>query len=225
MPFINIAPEENPIVGVRGVRALKHNERFFRTQLRALLRVTPQDRVRIMLPMITFVEEVQRFRQILNQEATALGLKETAQLGIMVEVPAVALLAKQFAPHVDFFSIGTNDLTQYTLAIDRNHKDLSPQADALHPAVLRLIAQTCDGALESKKPVAVCGALASEPDAVAFLIGLGVTHLAVSSGMVARIKARIRKSNFHRCRELAQQALQLPDAASVRELAKKNFTL
>lgn len=225
MPFVNIAPEENPIVGIRGVRALKHNERFFRTQLRALLRLKPQNRVRIMLPMITFVDEIKHFRQILNQEATALKLKETAQLGIMVEVPAVALQAKQFAPYVDFFSIGTNDLTQYTLAIDRNHKELSPLADALHPAVLRLIAQTCEGALESKKPVSVCGALASEPDAITFLIGLGVTHLAVSSGVVARTKARIRKSNFHRCREMALEALQLADSAAVRELAKKNFTL
>ena len=223
MPFINIAPEDNPIVGIRGIRALDANEKFFRTQLRALLRLTPQERVRIMLPMISFEEEIIRFKQIFKQESISLGLKQTAQLGIMVEVPSAALLAKQLAPHVDFFSIGTNDLTQYTLAIDRNHKDLSPLADALHPAVLQLIYQTCEGALAYQKPVAVCGALASEADATPFLIGLGVTHLAVSAAVAARTKARIRRLNYHRCRELALQALQQPSAAAVRELAKQHF--
>ena len=222
MPFVYINPEENPIIGVRGIRALGKNDRFFRTQLRALLRLPEQNRVRIMLPMVTFVDELKQFREIFEQEAKVLSLTQKAQLGIMVEVPSAALLAAQFAPYTDFFSIGTNDLTQYTLAIDRNHKELSPLADALHPAVLHLIAQTCKGAQSSRKPVSVCGALASEPDAVPFLIGLGVTHLAVSAGVVARTKARIRKSNFHRCAELAQKALQLPDADAVRELLKKS---
>ena len=222
MPFVHIDPEENPIIGVRGIRALEKNERFFRTQLRALLRLPEQNRVRIMLPMVTFVDELKQFREIFEQEAKLLELTQKAQLGIMVEVPSAALLSAQFAPYADFFSIGTNDLTQYTLAIDRNHKDLSPLTDALHPAVLRLIAQTCEGAKTGRKPVAVCGALASEPDSVPFLIGLGVTHLAVSAGVIARTKARIRKSNFHRCAEIAKEALQMPDAAAVRELLNKN---
>ncbi len=225
MPFVNIPPEENPIVGIRGVRALKQNEKFFRTQLRALLRLTPQNRVRIMLPMVSFVDEVLRFKQIFKQEAASLGLKQRAQLGIMVEVPATALLAEQFAPHVDFFSLGTNDLTQYALAIDRNHKQLSPLADALHPAVLQLIARTCAGAQAHRKPVSVCGALAGEPDAIPFLIGLGITHLAVSSGVVARTKARIRKSNYHHCHQLAMEALKQSSAAAVRELTKKDLVI
>lgn len=224
MPFINIAPEDNPIVGIRGIRALDANEKFFRTQLRALLRLVPQERVRIMLPMVSFEEELLRFKQIFKQESISLGLKQTAQLGIMVEVPSAALLSKQLAKHVDFFSIGTNDLTQYTLAIDRNHKELSPLADALHPAVLQLIYQTCEGALAYQKPVAVCGALASEADATPFLIGLGVTHLAVSAAVVARTKARVRRLNYHRCRDLALQALEQPSAAAVRELAKQHFS-
>ena len=221
LPFVHINPEENPTIGVRGIRALEKNERFFRTQLRALLRLPEQNRVRIMLPMVSFVDEIKQFQEIFKQEASQLGLSQKAQLGIMVEVPSAALLAAQFAPYTDFFSIGTNDLTQYTLAIDRNHKELSPLADAMHPAVLRLISQTCEGAKMFRKPVSVCGALASEPDAVPFLIGLGVTHLAVSAGVVARTKARIRKSNFHRCAELAKEALQLSDANAVRELLKK----
>ena len=223
MPFVNIPPEENPIVGIRGIRAMKQNENFFRTQLRALLRLAPQNRVRIMLPMVSFVEEVVQFRQIFKQEVASLGLKQAAQLGIMVEVPSAALQAEQLAPHVDFFSIGTNDLTQYTLAIDRNHKKLSPLADALHPAVLYLVARTCTGAQAHRRPVSVCGALASEQDAIPFLIGLGVTHLAVSAGVIARTKARIRKSNYHHCHQLAMEALQLSSAADVRELAKKEL--
>lgn len=225
MPFVNIAPEENPIVGIRGIRALKQNEKFFRTQLRALLRLTPQNRVRIMLPMVSFVSEATHFRQIFKQEAASLGLKEVAQLGIMVEVPSTALLAEQFAPHVDFFSIGTNDLTQYTLAIDRNHKRLSPLADALHPSVLHLIAKTCQGAQTHRRPVSVCGALAGEQDAIPILVGLGITHLAVSSGVVARTKATIRRTNYHRCHQLALEALQQSSATAVRELIKKNLVM
>ena len=222
MPFVQIAPEGNPILGIRGVRALKDNESFFRTQLRALLRLKPQERVNIMLPMVSFVNEIVQLRKIFQEEAFSLGVPKPAKLGIMVEVPSTALLTRAFAQEeTDFFSIGTNDLTQYTLAIDRNHKDLSPLADALHPAVLQLISLTCQGAAEYKKPVSVCGALAAEPAAVPLLIGLGVTHLAVSAGSIARIKALIRQLNFKVCQRTAQEALRLDNAQAVRELAQK----
>ncbi len=216
VPFVNIPPEENPIVGIRGVRAFKQNETFFRTQLRALLRVKPLSRVRLMLPMISFVEELRDFKQVIQKEKQALGITDSVQVGIMIEVPAAALTSACLAQEADFFSIGTNDLTQYTLAIDRGHKQLSPLADPLHPGVLKLINYTTQGAQTVKKPVAVCGAVAGDPIAVPLLIGLGVTELAVGSGAVARIKALVRRLNAADCRRLAEEAMQLPGAAEVR---------
>ncbi|MCQ2410393.1 MAG: phosphoenolpyruvate--protein phosphotransferase [Elusimicrobiaceae bacterium] len=225
MPFISLPQESNPIVGVRGVRAARTNEEFFRTQIRALLRLNAQNRVHIMLPMVSFSSEITFFRQLIEQTAHELGLTQTAQLGIMIEVPCAALTAKQLAQHADFFSIGTNDLTQYTLAIDRGHKELSPLADALHPAVLQLIWHTCQGAQAYQKPVAVCGATAAEPAAVPLLIGLGVTSLAVNSGAIARTKAIIRQLTLAACQQTALEALQQPDAQAVRALVKKRFSL
>jgi len=221
VPFLTIPQEENPIVGIRGVRVLKHNEPFFRTQLRALLQVRPLERVRLMLPMVSFVSEVQAFKQIIEQEKQNLGISETVKLGIMIEVPAAALTAGQLAKEADFFSVGTNDLTQYTLAIDRGHKQISSLADPLHPGVLKLIESAAQGAQMYHRPLAVCGAVAADTAAVPLLIGLGVTELAVGSGSVAGIKALVRKLSAEKCRTLAGQALQLPDAQAVRQLAEE----
>ena len=220
VPFVNIPQEDNPIVGIRGVRALKNNESFFRTQLRALLRVRPLKRVRLMLPMVSFLSELQAFQQIIAEEKKNLGISEPVKLGIMIEVPAAALTAAQLAQAADFFSIGTNDLTQYTLAIDRGHKQISSLADPLHPGVLKLIEATTQGARLYRKPVAVCGAVAADTTAVPLLIGLGVTELAVGAGAVARIKALVRKLKQADCQALAEKALQLPDARAVRQLTE-----
>ena len=223
LPFITIAPEDNPIAGVRGMRALRNNEAFYRIQLRAMLRLIPQNRVRIMLPMISFLHEVIQFRKIFNEEVAALGINDPAQLGIMIEVPSAALIAEHLAQETDFFSIGTNDLTQYTLAIDRGHRELSVLSDSFHPAVLQLIAQTCQGAAKHHCPVSVCGAMAGDSAAVPLLVGLGVGSLAVGAGGIARAKAVVRQLDFSRCTQVAQEALKLADAAAVRELLKKNF--
>lgn len=225
LPFVDIAPEENPIVGVRGVRAFAKNQAFFRTQLRALLSVRPLKNVRIMLPMISFADEVDFFRNLITEEAASLGITEPVRLGIMVEVPSAALTAGILAQKADFFSLGTNDLTQYTLAIDRGHKELSAQADHLHPAVLNLIALTCQGAQTAGKPVAVCGAMAGDLTAVPLLIGLGVTELAVGAGAVARTKALVRRLNAQDCRRAAREALTLAGAKEVRELVRARFSV
>lgn len=225
LPFVDIAPEENPIVGVRGVRAFAKNQAFFRTQLRALLSVRPLKNVRIMLPMISFADEVDFFKDLIAQEAAALGITETVQTGIMVEVPSAALTAGQLAKRADFFSLGTNDLTQYALAIDRGHKELSARADHLHPAVLKLISFTCQGAQQYKKPVAVCGAMAGDMAAVPLLIGLGVTELAVGARSVARTKNLIRRLNAADCRSAANHALTLATAQEVRAFVREKFAV
>lgn len=225
LPFVQISPEDNPIVGIRGIRAFKRNEAFFRTQIRALLRLTPLAQVRIMLPMVTFADEIVFFKDLIAQEAAQLGLKEAVQTGAMIEVPSAALTSAQLAKHADFFSIGTNDLTQYTLAIDRGHKILSAQADPLHPAVLKLISLTCQGAQKYSRSVAVCGAMAGDLSAVPFLIGLGVSELAAGIKNIAQIKALIRRLNRQQCAQIAAQALELSSAQEVRALGRKHFAL
>lgn len=223
--YLPIAPEDNPMIGMRGVRIYDDNLEVFRTQVRAMLQVKPAQALRIMLPMVGFVTEMKHFRQIIEEEKQKLGVKEKVQIGMMIEIPAAALMAEQFAKEADFFSVGTNDLTQYTLAIDRGHKVLSTQADGLSPAVLRLIGQTCEGAKKYNRPVAVCGAMAGDLQAVPLLIGLGVRELAVGAGAVAQVKALVRNLKLADCVAAAQESLTLTDAAAVREFVRKTFSI
>ncbi len=223
VPYMPLPAEENPIVGLRGIRNYKDYRDIFLTQIRAMLRVQPAAAVRIMLPMVTFVEEVVEYKRLIAQEKEKLGISTPIEIGIMVEVPAAAVMAAQFAAQADFFSLGTNDLTQYALAIDRGHKTLCAQADHLNPAVLGLIALTCQGAQQYKRPVAVCGAMAGDIQAIPLLIGLGVTELAVGANAIAAIKAQVRTLDRAHCIKAARQACALNSAAQVRELVKKEF--
>ena len=150
-----------------------------------------------------------------------LGLTHLPKLGIMIEVPAVALMADVLAPHVDFFSIGTNDLTQYTLAMDRDHPRLASQADSFHPAVLRLIAMTVKAAHAHGKWVGVCGAMASERLAVPLLLGLGVDELSVSVPLIPAIKSAVRELNLADCRIIAEQVSNLESAGDVRDALQR----
>jgi phosphocarrier protein FPr/phosphocarrier protein len=141
-------------------------------------------------------------------------------LGVMIETPAAALLAGPLAREADFLSIGTNDLSQYTLAMDRGNAELAARVDAAHPAVLRLIGAACEAAARHGKPVAVCGGLASDPEAAPLLIGLGVTELSAVPAMIPRLKAIVSSLTLERCRDLSRRALDLEDAAAVRALLK-----
>jgi phosphocarrier protein FPr len=169
--------------------------------------------------MIAALDEVRDVKAILVEEAASLGVPPVP-IGIMVEVPAAAIMAAQFAREVDFFSVGTNDLTQYTLAMDRGHPKLAPQVDGLNPAVLRLIAHTVNGARSAgrKVPVGVCGGIGSDPVAVPILIGIGVDELSVSLPAIPAVKAQIRTLRLDACRELAQRALAAGSAEEVRAL-------
>jgi len=167
--------------------------------------------------MITDVTEIARVTGRLDELCRELGIARPP-LGAMIETPAAAMLADQIAGVVDFLSIGTNDLAQYGLAMDRGHAELAARIDGLHPAVLRLIAATTAGAARHDCPVAVCGGLASDPEAVPLLVGLGVTELSVVPALIPRLKARVRGLTLAQCRALAQQALQLGQAAEVRDL-------
>jgi phosphoenolpyruvate-protein phosphotransferase len=217
LAYVPMDSETNPFLGLRGIRLCLARPDLLREQFRAILGSVGLTRLHIMLPMVTQLAELRQARQILEEQAQALNLGQLPKLGIMIEVPAAALMADRFAPHVDFFSIGTNDLTQYTLAMDRDHPRLASQADSFHPSVLRLIAMTVNAAHAHGKWVGVCGAMASERLAVPLLLGLGVDELSVSVPQIPAIKAAVREVNLLDCKAIAEQLLGLESAEQVRE--------
>jgi phosphocarrier protein len=225
LDYLPLPAEANPVLGLRGIRLAQLRPELLDQQLRALLQTRPLQRCRILLPMVTEVDELLHIRQRLDTLASELGLSERPQLGVMIEVPAAALLAEQLAEHADFLSIGTNDLSQYTLAMDRDHAGLAARVDALHPALLRLIAQTCAGAAKHGRWVGVCGALASDPLATPVLIGLGVRELSVSPPQIAEIKARVRQLDTVKCACLSAELLNLGSAAAVRRACHQHWPL
>jgi phosphocarrier protein FPr len=220
LPYLPLPAEENPFLGQRGIRIGLERPELFRVQARAILRAGTHGKIRIMFPMISTIEEIREVKTMLEQERKKLGA-DPIETGIMVEVPSTALLAEQFAKEVDFFSIGTNDLTQYTLAMDRGHPKLAAKIDALDPAVLRLIRMTADGAHHEGKWVGVCGGLASNPLAVPVLVGLGIDELSVSVPTIPEIKAEVRKYSTKQCKAIAQEVLECATSMEVRNLIER----
>ncbi|MCX7080801.1 MAG: phosphoenolpyruvate--protein phosphotransferase, partial [Pseudomonas sp.] len=219
LPYWPIAKEENPFLGVRGIRLTLQRPHIMEAQLRALLRAADNRPLRIMFPMVGSVDEWRQARDMTERLRLEIPVADL-QLGIMIEVPSAALLAPVLAKEVDFFSVGTNDLTQYTLAIDRGHPTLSAQADGLHPAVLQLIDITVRAAHAHGKWVGVCGELAADPLAVPVLVGLGVDELSVSARSIPEVKARVRELSLSQTKILAQQALAVGSADEVRALVE-----
>lgn len=215
-----IPKEDNPFLGERGIRVALDRPEVFRTQLRAVLRASEFGKLRVMFPMVSTIAELRDAKAILAEEAKSLGI-QPMRCGIMVEVPAVAVMADVFAEEADFFSIGTNDLTQYTLAMDRGHPKLAPKVDALNPGVLCLIAQTVEGARKHNRFTGVCGGIAGDTQAVPILVGLGVNELSVSLSSIPTIKAQVRRLSYADCRTLAQQALKCRTGGEVRDLLTK----
>ncbi|WP_268797865.1 phosphoenolpyruvate--protein phosphotransferase [Pseudomonas huanghezhanensis] len=219
LPYWPIDKEENPFLGVRGIRLTLQRPDVMESQLRALLRAADNRPLRIMFPMVGTVEEWRQARDMTERLRLEIPVADL-QLGIMIEVPSAALLAPVLAREVDFFSVGTNDLTQYTLAIDRGHPTLSAQADGLHPAVLQLIDITVRAAHAHGKWVGVCGELAADPAAVPILVGLGVDELSVSARSIGEVKACVRELNLMGAKQLAQAALIAGTAGEVRALVE-----
>ncbi|MDW5377881.1 phosphoenolpyruvate--protein phosphotransferase [Halomonas sp. HP20-15] len=216
LPYWPLPQEDNPFLGLRGIRLALTRPEILETQLRALLTAAGERPLRIMLPMVKDVAEFRAAKAIVDRLQTEIKAPDV-QLGVMIEIPSSALLAPSLAEEVDFFSIGTNDLTQYTLAIDRGHPALSVQSDGLHPAVLRLIQMTVEAAHAKGKWVGVCGELASDPQAVPVLVGLGVDELSVSLRQVPMVKARLRELTLDGARHHATIALTQATSDAVRE--------
>ena len=219
VPYLELPPEENPFLGVRGIRLCLAHPELFKTQLRAIFRASAHGPIKIMYPMIATLADLHAALAITEQVRQELGA-ERLEVGIMIEVPSAVIMAPELAELVDFFSIGTNDLTQYVLAMDRGHPLLSRQADGLHPAVLRMIDQTVKAASAKGKWVGVCGGIAGDPLGAVILSGLGVTELSVSIPSIAAIKARIRTISMKDAKELARRALACGSADEVRALVK-----
>jgi phosphocarrier protein FPr len=217
VPYLDMPIEENPFLGVRGIRLCLQRPDLFKPQLKAIFRASQSGLVKIMFPMIATLEDLQAVKKIAEEVRLEVGA-DPVEIGIMIEVPSAALMARELAKEVDFFSIGTNDLTQYTLAIDRGHPALAKQADGLHPAVLRLIDQTVQAANSAGKWVGVCGGIAGDPKGAAILTGLGVTELSVSIPSVAAVKAKLRSLSLTETQKLAQRALRCRSAQEVRSL-------
>ncbi|MDR2323855.1 MAG: phosphoenolpyruvate--protein phosphotransferase [Acidovorax sp.] len=214
--YLELPFEANPALGLRGIRLGWWKPALLEDQLRGLLALRTAGPLRILLPMVTEVSELLALREHIQKLATSMRSNQRVELGVMVEVPSAALLADQLAQHADFLSIGTNDLTQYALAMDRGQPQLADRLDGLHPGVLRLIKTTVEGAARYGRWVGVCGALAGDLLAVPVLVGLGVSELSVDAGLVPSVKARLRGLSQNECREQMQALLQLPSAQAVR---------
>jgi multiphosphoryl transfer protein len=223
--YLPMPSEANPALGLRGVRTALSNPELMRTQLRAALRVTPRGLTRVLIPMVTERAEIVAVRLALDELARELKFDGPIMLGAMIETPAAALTAAMLLQEVDFLSVGSNDLTQYTLAMDRGHTELARRTDALHPAVLQLIAAAGRAGEAAGKMVAVCGGVAADRTAVPILLGLGVRELSVVPAVIPAIKRQISELDISDCKDLAQRCLTLGSAAEVRTLVEQSIGL
>ncbi|MDF2939079.1 MAG: ptsP [Paenibacillaceae bacterium] len=220
--FMNLPQEDNPALGYRAIRILLDCRELFKTQLKAILRASLHGNIRIMYPMISSVDEVRQANEILEQAKEELAeegkpFKDDTPVGIMIEVPAAVVVADLLAEEVQFFSIGTNDLIQYALAVDRMNETVSNLYDPYHPAVLRLLKQVADAAKANGIPVSVCGELAGDPEAIPLWLGLGIHELSMSVQCLLPVKEQVLQSDAKAGREFLAEALRLRLSSEIKE--------
>jgi phosphotransferase system enzyme I (PtsI) len=226
IPYLNLPEEENPFLGWRSIRMCLEKADIFKTQLRAILRAARHGPVSILIPMVSTLEEVLGVKRLIEEtrrelERAKVPFSTSVPLGLMIEVPSAAQLAGKLAREVDFFSIGTNDLTQYTLAVDRNNKRVAHLYNPMNPAVLKLIAMTTRAAREAGIPVAACGEVAADPIWTPLLIGLGVTEFSMNAASIPLIKRSIRLIRQEDCLRAARRALKAGTSAEVRRIISR----
>ncbi|WP_209971927.1 phosphoenolpyruvate--protein phosphotransferase [Paenibacillus eucommiae] len=227
LPYLPMDPEMNPFLGHRAIRLCLDRQDLFRPQIRAIMRASAYGSVHMMFPMIASVTELREAKALVEEEKAKLqaeGIQFAAHIpiGIMVEIPSSALIADQLAKEADFFSIGTNDLIQYTLACDRMNEKISHLYQPFHPAVLRLIQMTADAAHRANKWVGVCGEMAGDAQAIPLLVGLGIDELSMSASSVLKARHLVRGMDYAKLREIAQQALGLDTQEEVLRLLEKS---
>jgi phosphotransferase system enzyme I (PtsI) len=222
--YFRTPEERNPVLGWRGLRISLDWPDIFYTQLRAILRASAAGHVRILLPMVTNIEEVERCREVLEQiiddlRDTDIAFDPEIELGVMIEVPAIAHVLDKILPLVDFVSVGTNDLVQYLLAVDRDNPRVASMYDPYHPAVLRLLKQIADTAAAAGKPASICGEIGGDHYFTAFLLGLGYRELSMVPTFLPRVKLMVRNFPIAECEEMAAAALAMQSTVQIRELA------
>ena len=226
LPYLNLPKEMNPFLGYRAIRLCLDEQDIFRTQLRALLKASPFGNLKIMFPMISNLQEFREAKAILEEEKKALlengtTVADHIEVGIMVEIPSTAVMADVFAKEVDFFSIGTNDLIQYTMAADRMNERVSYLYQPYNPAILRLVKMVIDAAHKEGKWAGMCGEMAGDEIAVPILLGLGLDEFSMSATSILKARSQIRQLNRAEMKELAEQALQLDTNDAVISAVKK----
>ena len=219
-------PENNPFLGWRSIRICLDKPEIFKTQMRAILRASAKGNVRLMFPMITSIEEIRQAKKLLEEAKKELRKEqqpfdEKLPLGIMIEVPAAAMMAEEYAREVDFLSIGTNDLIQYTLAVDRGNEKIAPLYTGFHPAVLRLIHKTIEGGHQQKVWVGMCGEFASNPLAIPILLGMGLDELSVSPYFLDETKKIVRSLRYREMKKMAQKVLAYDSAEKIQAYAER----
>jgi len=228
LPYLNIAPEDNPFLGYRAVRISLERPELFMPQLRAILRAGVFGKAAIMVPMVISVDEVKSILTMVDKakaelEAEGKDYAKDVQVGIMVETPAAAVMTPVLAKYVDFFSIGTNDLVQYTLAVDRINPQVSKLYDHFHPAVLQLIQRTIQAGCNNGKWVGMCGEMASDPYAAVILMAMGITELSMSAPSIPKVKEKIRSVSLKEAKDHLAKVMELETGAEVREYLRKNL--
>ncbi|MCK4560155.1 MAG: phosphoenolpyruvate--protein phosphotransferase [Calditrichia bacterium] len=220
--------EQNPFLGWRAIRFCIDEQDIFKTQLRAILRANINNNIKILIPMVSCLREIRETKKIIEEvknELTSQGeiFYPDTEIGIMIEIPAAAIMSDVFAKEVDFLSFGTNDLTQYTLAVDRTNQKIARLFNDMHPAVLRLMQMTIKNANSLEKEISICGELAGNPEAIAILLGLGLRKLSMSPYLIPKIKKIIRSFSVAECENLVENILTLSSALEVIEHAKKFY--
>ncbi len=229
VPALRLAKEANPFLGLRALRLCRQKEDVFHTQLKALLRASIYGNLKIMFPMISSMEELiwakEKLRQCQEQlQEEQVPFKEKIEIGIMVEIPAVAVMAECFAGECDFFSIGTNDLSQYSLAVDRGNETVAELYTYYHPAVIRLIKMAVDGAHKNNIMCGMCGEAAGDPKMIPLLVGMGLDEYSMAAASIPEVKEWIGKLNTEKCKELVEQILRLSTAKEIEEMLRKFYT-
>ena len=226
LPYLNIPPEENPFLGYRAVRISLKRRDLFMPQLKAILRAGVYGKAAIMVPMVINVDEFKQVKELVEEAKTELtheGKKyaDNVQVGIMVETPAAAVMTPVLAKYVDFFSIGTNDLVQYTLAVDRGNASISYLYNHFNPAVLRLIKLTIESARENGIWAGMCGEMASDPNAAVLLLGMGISELSMSAPSIPRVKEKIRSISSIKAKEILADVMKMEDGDQIKEYLQK----
>ena len=230
LDYLNLPKEMNPFLGYRAIRVCLDKVDIFKTQLRAILRASAYGNIKIMFPMISSIEELRAAKAILQEvkmdlNSENIAFNENLEVGIMVEIPAAAIISDLLAKEVDFFSIGTNDLIQYTTAVDRMNEKISHLYNPFHPALLRLVKMVIDNAHSENKWVGMCGEVAGDPKLIPILIGMGLDEFSMSPISILKARDIIRNISQEKMRDLAQQVINLPTAEEVEKFIEKNINI